>query len=142
MDYGLARIPRMSETGDWCAPVTSAKGYSVNVNVTAEQRPYVRDVLRYLTDAEMQTAMARELATIPVIDAVRNGPVVRDNPILQASLRQVEVGRPMPLAPQMRQIWDGMRGPYQLVMNGAVTPEEGARLMQEQTEKLIKDTFL
>jgi arabinogalactan oligomer/maltooligosaccharide transport system substrate-binding protein len=48
----------------------------------------------------------------------------------------------MPTAPQMRQIWDAMRGPYQLVMNGQVSAEEGARLMQEQAEKRIADTFL
>lgn len=142
VDYGLARIPRVTETGNWCAPVISAKGYSVNVNVPEEKWPYLRDLLIYLTDAEMQTQMAQELATIPVIDAVRNADVVQNNPILQASLRQVEVGRPMPLEPQMRQIWDGMRGPYQLVMNGAVTPEEGARMMQAEVEKRIKDTFL
>jgi maltose-binding protein MalE len=54
----------------------------------------------------------------------------------------MEKGRAMPVAPQMRQIWDGMRGPYQLIMNGAVTPEEGARRMQRDAEKRIADTFL
>jgi arabinogalactan oligomer/maltooligosaccharide transport system substrate-binding protein len=46
------------------------------------------------------------------------------------------------MAPQLRQVWDGMRGPYQLVMNGAVTAEEGARLMQAEVEKRIADAFL
>lgn len=142
VDYGLARIPRMSATGLWCAPMVSAKGYAVNVNLSAAKKPYVRALLEYLTGPEMQTRMAQELATIPVIDAVRESAVVQANPLLQASLRQVEVGRPMPTAPQLRQIWDGMRGPYQLVMNGAVTPEEGARLMQREVEKRIADTFL
>lgn len=142
VDYGLARIPRMDASSDWCAPVISAKGYAVNVNVNDEKLPYVHDLLVYLTGPEMQTRMAEEIATIPVIDAVRNAEVVQQNPVLQASLRQVEVGRPMPTAPQMRQIWDGMRGPYQLVMSGTITAEEGARRMQEEVEKRIADTFL
>ncbi len=142
VDYFLAPIPRISETGLWAAPYISAKGYSINANVPAERFPYVRDLLEYLTGAEMQTRMAVQLATIPVIDSVRVAPEVRNNPILQASLRQIEVGRPMPLAPEMRQVWDGMRGPYQLVMNGAVSAEEGARLMQREVEKRIRDTFL
>lgn len=142
VDYGLARIPLNTEMGLWCAPMISAKGYVVNANVPAEKLPYVRDVLEYLTSPEMQTLMAQELAAIPVIKSVRQSAVVQQNKLLQASLRQVEVGRPMPTAPQMRQIWDGMRGPYQLVMNGAVTPEEGARLMQQEVEKRIADTFL
>ncbi len=142
IDYGIAPIPRVSETGKWAAPMVAAKGYSVNVNVPDEKLPAVRAVLMYLTDAEMQRQMAADLATIPTMRTVRDSDAVRDNAELQASLETVEKGRMMPIAPQMRQVWDGMRGPYQLVMNGAVTPEEGARLMQENVEKLIADTFL
>ena len=142
VDYGLARIPKIAGTGNWSAPIVSAKGYSVNVNVPDEKLPAVRDLLMYLTGPEMQTRMAEKLSTIPVIEAVRQSDVVRENPILQASLQQVEVGRPMPTAPQMRQIWDGMRGPYQLVMSGTISAEEGARRMQREVEKRIADTFL
>jgi len=77
-----------------------------------------------------------------VIASVRESPEFKNNDFLQASLRQLEVGKAMPMAPQLRQVWDGMRGPYQLVMNGAVTAEEGARLMQAEVEKRIADAFL
>ena len=142
IDYGLARIPVMSETGLWSAPVISSKGYSVNTNLEDDLKPYVREVLVYLTDASMQRQMAERLAAIPTLASVRADSVVMANPILRASLRQVEVGLPMPLAPQLRQVWDGMRGPYQLVMNGAISAEEGARQMQAEVEKRIADTFL
>lgn len=142
IDYGLARIPVMSETGRWSAPVISSKGYSVNANLPEEVKPYVNDLLVYLTGAPMQRAMAEQLAAIPTLPEVRADSVVMNNPILRASLRQVEVGVPMPLAPQLRQVWDGMRGPYQLVMNGAISAEEGARQMQLEVEKRIADTFL
>lgn len=142
IDYGLARIPLNDESGLWSAPVISSKGYSVNVNVPDEKIPLVRRVLEYLTSPDMQAAMARELTTIPVITSVRESGVMDENPRLRQSLSQIEVSRPMPVDPKMRQIWDGMRGPYQLIMNGAVTPEEGARLMQQEVEKRIADTFL
>ena len=142
VDYAIAPLPRVSATGQWAAPMVAAKGYSVNVNVPDEKLPAVRTVLRYLTGPEMQRQMAADLATIPTIESVRDSEAVANNPQLQASLRAAEKGRMMPIAPQMRQMWDGMRGPYQLVMNGAVTPEEGARLMQENVEKLIADTFM
>jgi maltose-binding protein MalE len=142
VDYRLARIPKMSETGLWCAPFISSKGYSVNINVTEERYPVIREVLEYLTNSYMQVRMAEELATIPVIVSVRESAAVQENPILQASLRQVEVGVPMPVEPQLRQVWDGMRGPYQLIMNGAVSAREGARMMQREVEKRIADTFL
>jgi maltose-binding protein MalE len=48
----------------------------------------------------------------------------------------------MPIRPQMRQIWEGMRGPYQLVKNGAITAKEAAREMQREAEKNITDSNL
>lgn len=142
IDYGLARIPRISKTGQWSAPLVASKGYSLNANVEEEKLPYIREVLEYLTNARIQTQMAQEISSIPTITAVREDSVIQGNPILRSSLHQVEVGLPMPMAPQMRQIWDGMRGPYQLIMNGASTAAEGAKLMQEESEKRIADTFL
>ncbi|MDX1429468.1 MAG: extracellular solute-binding protein, partial [Rhodothermales bacterium] len=95
IDYGLARIPMNEETGMWCSPVVSSKGYSVNVNVPDEKLPIVRRVLEYLTSPEMQAAMARELSTIPVITEVRQSEVMEQNPRLRQSLSQIEVSRPM-----------------------------------------------
>ena len=142
IDYGLARIPRMSATGNWSAPLVASKGYSVNVNVTEEKMPFVKEVLHFLTNVDMQSGMTRNISSIPTIDSVSQDSLVQQNPVLRSSLSQVEVGLPMPIEPQMRQIWDGMRGPYQLIMNGASTAAEGARLMQAEVEKRIADTFL
>ena len=142
IDFGLARIPMISSTGNWASPLISSKGYSVNKNVDEEKLPIIQDVLEYLTNAEMQSSMAKELSTIPTILSVRSDPIIQENPILKASLNQVEVGLPMPIEPQMRQVWDGMRGPYQLIMNGASSASEGALLMQLEVEKRISDTFL
>ena len=147
--YGKAGIPYMvhtlpviKETGLHCAPMVSAKGYAINASIAPEKLPYAREVIDYLTSAEVQLRMARELATIPVHPEVLQNPELLKNPILQASIRQARLGKPMPIIPQMRMIWDGMRGPYQLVMNGAVSAEEGARLMQKNAEKLIAEMFL
>ena len=57
-------------------------------------------------------------------------------------MQQIEHGRALPIVPQMRAIWEGMRGPYQLVMNGAITAREAARRMQREAEKNIADNNL
>jgi hypothetical protein len=57
-------------------------------------------------------------------------------------MEQIAHGRPMPIRPQMRQIWEGMRGPYQLVMNGAITAKEAAHRMQREAERNIADSNL
>lgn len=141
VDIGITRIPQIIP-GVWSAPLISAKGYSVNVNVREWKLPYIREVLEHLTGLEMQREMAMQLATIPVISQILEDPEVLANPILASSKFQAEVGIPMPTLPQLRQVWDGMRGPYQLIMNGAVTPEQGAQRMQRDVQKRINDTLL
>ncbi len=138
----IAPLPKNTETGLWCAPMFSAKGYSVNVNVTQGKMPYIREVVEYLTSADVQREMAGKLLTSPVNKAVIDSPAVQQNPILQASMEQIRRAKPMPVKPQLRQIWDGMRGPYQLVMAGALTAGEGAKRMQQECEKNIADSQL
>lgn len=142
VDYGIAPLPRNEALGQWCAPMVATSGFAVSRNVAPEKLPYIRDLLVYLTSDAMQERLVERLHLIPSRRAVRASEAVRRDTLLQAMIRQVELGRPMPLEPQMRQIWDGMRGPYQLVMNGAVSPEAGARLMQQEVEKRIEDTYL
>ena len=142
VDYAIAPLPIVSETGLSAAPMVAPKGYSVNANLDPATLPYVRDLLIYLTGPAVQREMAERLSTIPTLPAVRDAVSAGGDLVLRASIDALERGRMMPVEPQLRQIWDGMRGPYQLVMNGAVTPEEGAAMMQAEVEKRIADTFL
>ena len=138
----IAPLPFNTATGLWCEPMISAKGYSVSANVKPEKFAVIRDVIDYLTSAEVQEKMALQLATTPVDKSVLASPAIKNNPALEASMEQIAHGRPMPIRPQMRQIWEGMRGPYQLVMNGAITAQEAARRMQREAEKNIADSNL
>ena len=142
VEYALAPIPFNTETGLWARPMAAAKAYSVNPAVPDWKLPAVLSLVQMLTGDRIQAQMAERLATVPVRTAVRNSPAVARNPILQQSLAQIAHSLPMPTDPRLRQIWDGMKGPYQLVMNGQVTAEAGAAMMQANAEKLIADTFM
>ncbi len=138
----IAPLPRNETTGLYCEPMISAKGYSVSTTAAAGKLPAIRELVDYLTSAAVQTEMAEQLSTTPTDRAVLASPVMQNHPALLASMEQIAHGRPMPILPQMRQIWEGMRGPYQLVMNGAITAEEAARRMQREAEKNIADSNL
>jgi maltose-binding protein MalE len=141
-DCMVAPLPLNEGTGQWCEPMISAKGYSVNASVDLSKLPVIRELIDYLTSAEVQKEMALKLFTAPVDLTVVNSPELKNNPVLVASMKQIEHGRPIPIVPQMRAIWDGMRGPYQLVMNGAITAAEAAKRMQREAEKNIADSNL
>ena len=132
---GLALLPLNTDTGLRCRPMLAAKGYSLNVNVPPEKWPFVRRVVEYLTGAEVQLRMARRLFTTPTRREVLEKADFRENPVLQLALEQAENSVPMPIAPQLRHIWDGIRGPYRRVLTGDLSPAEAARAMQKEAEE-------
>ncbi len=130
IDFGVAPLPRMTRTGLWCAPMVSPKGYSINANVREEKLPLVEMLLRYLMEPSVQLETARALNTMPTRREAVTSDFVQNDDILRNSARQIEQGRPMPVVPELRAIWDSMRPSYQAVLGGAKTPEQAARDMQ------------
>ncbi len=139
IDFGVAPLPQIRETGLWCAPMVSPKGYSLNANVPEEKRALVIELLRFLMRPDVQLQTARELWTMPTrLDAIESD-FVQTNEILKNSAIQIQRGRTMPVVPELRAIWDAMRPAYQAVLGGASTPEEAARDMQELALRKIKE---
>jgi maltose-binding protein MalE len=130
INIGVAPLPKIVSTGLWCAPMISPKGFSLNANVAAEKKHLVITLLKFLMEPEMQLETARQLNTMPTrIEAV-NSDFVQNDDILRNSMLQIERGRPMPVVPELRAIWDAMRPSYQAVLGGSKTPEAAAREMQ------------
>lgn len=141
IDIGVAPLPRITSTNLWCAPMTSPKGYSINVNVPDTKIPVVLDVLRYLLSEQCQLELVERLNTAPTRKDLYTNPIVASNEILRNSLEQIRRGRSMPVVPEMRAIWDAMRPSYQAVMGGAMTPEQAAKEMQALAIRKIRDMY-
>lgn len=139
IDIGIVPLPRINETGLWCAPMTSPKGYSINANVSPEKLPRVTDLLKYLLSEPNQLETVRNLSTAPTRKSLYLNPEVTANPILKNSLLQIQRGKAMPVVPEMRAVWDAMRPGYQAVMGGAISPEEAAKRMQLLALQKIRD---
>lgn len=139
LEIGVAPLPKITETGLWCAPMTSPKGYSININVSAKKLPLVLDVLKYLLSEENELETVKELNTAPTLKSLYQNPAIVDNEILKNSLLQILRGRPMPVVPEMRAVWDAMRPAYQAVMGGARSPEQAAKDMQALAVRKIRE---
>jgi maltose-binding protein MalE len=139
VDIGLARIPLVSATNKWPAPMISAKGYCLNVNIAGPRRDRVLHLLRFLTRPENELEFTHALSEIPSRLEARTDSLFLHDPILKASQDQISVGRPMPVNTEMRVIWDAMRPAYQSVLNGRLTPEQAARQMQKVAEQKIRE---
>jgi maltose-binding protein MalE len=141
IDVGVAPLPKITSTNLWCAPMTSPKGYSINVNVPEEKLQVVLDLLHYLLSEQNELELVRSLNIAPTRKALYHNPDVESNDILSNSLEQIRRGKPMPVVPEMRAIWDAIRPSYQAVMGGAKTPEQAAREMQELAVRKIRDMY-
>lgn len=139
IDIGIAPLPKITSTGLWCAPMTSPKGFSLNINVSSEKLPLIVDVLKYLLSEECQLETVKELQTAPTRKSLYSNPVILSNENLQNSLLQIRLGRSMPVVPELRAVWDAMRPGYQAVMGRAKTPEQAAKEMQALALRKIKE---
>ena len=138
VDFGIARIPKVSETGKWPSPLVSTKGYSININTTGEKLTETLKLMKHLTSADVQLYFTQRLNSQPSAIAALNNHKVRDNVLLQKSAEIIAVGRPMPIIPEMRAIWDALREQYQAVLGGTISPKIAARRAQENSVKQIK----
>jgi len=136
IDLGIAPIFRMPN-GEWARPMAASKGYSLNVNVPAAKRERVIDLLTFLTSTEAQSRMAVELGILPSSREAYADSAIANDPTLQASREAFELGRRMPVVPEMRVLWDVMRPGMQNVMNGVKTPADAARDMQAAATQQI-----
>lgn len=137
IDIGITRIPKIDETGEWCTPIISPLGYSLNSNLKGEKLKVVVELLKYLTSPEVELRFTRAMATIPSRKEAFSHPDVSGNELVASSIYQMQVGRPMPVVTELRWIWDAMRPSYQGIFTGNVSPEDAADAMQALAVKLI-----
>jgi maltose-binding protein MalE len=139
IDIGLARIPKIDETGLWPTPTVFPMGYCLNQNLEGEKLEVVVSLVKFLTSPEMQIKFATQFNVIPSRKEALNDKSLSDNVLLNQALDQMMVGRPMPVYTEMRWIWDAMRPAYQGIFTNQISPEAAARQMQQLAEKLIAE---
>lgn len=139
IDFGITRIPKVAATGLWPGPMVSPKGYSINVSEPAWKLPLVIKLLRFLLSPEIELEFTKKLDTLPTQVEAATSPIVQENQIVRDSDYQMEVGRPMPIVPELRAVWDAMRPSYQAVLGGTASPQEASREMQEAAVQKIRE---
>ena len=139
MHIGLARIPKIDETGLWPTPLVSPMGYSLNKNLKGEDLKVAVNLIKYLTSPEVELQFTKLSGSIPSVQSAYGDTLVTGNPLIQSAIDQLMVGRPMPVVTEMRWIFDAMRPGYQSIFTGRMTPKQAAADMQRLAEKLIKE---
>jgi arabinogalactan oligomer/maltooligosaccharide transport system permease protein len=138
IDFGIARLPMISETGQWPSPLVAAKGWSVNKNVAPEKKDALRRVLKFLTSSATQLAFTKQVSTLPSRLSARQNEIVSSDELLKSSAAIMQVGTPMPVTAELRAVWDALRIQYQAVLGGSVEPKVAAERAQLEADHQIK----
>ena len=126
VDFGIAPIPMVSSTGLWPTPLVSTKGYSINVNTKGEKLEQTKLLLAYLISPEVQLYFTKRVSSQPSSKKALESDIVKKNKLLNASANVIQKGRPMPVVPEMRAIWDALRTQYQAVLGGSINAKTAA----------------
>lgn len=136
IDIGIAPLWTLPGGGR-ATPMIASKGFSINVNCPKDQLPKVIDFVTFCTSAEAELLDADTLGVLPSNKEAWQDARITGDPILQASQKGFELGRRMPVTPEMRVLWDVMRPGLQAVMNQSKKPADAAREMQAQAVQQI-----
>lgn len=140
VDFGIARIPMISETKKWPSPLVGTTGYSLNANIKDPQHLQAAiKILKYLTSEKVQSMFTERVAVLPSNLRLRETVLVKQNPLLQISSNIMEVGTPMPVVPEIRGVWDSLRVQYQKLLANSLSPDQAAEAAQKLAESQIKD---
>ncbi len=138
LDAQVALLPTVSETRLPMAPMVAPKGYSLTTFARGESVDQSIELIEFLIGDETQRTFLTEQRILPSRLALREDRLVTEDPVMATSAQQAERGRGMPTSVAMRNVWDAMRPPYQLLMSGQLDAEEAARRMQQDAVAKIE----
>jgi len=137
-NLGVARIPKVSATGEWPKPYTAGTYFMLPIDLEGAKLDAVVDFVKFATNTNNQALMVAKLNRLPALKAALDDPLVSENEILKGSADQMVVGVPMPTVLEMRCNWDAMKPEMQSVLADTKTPEDAAAAMQAAATTCIK----
>ncbi|MEJ2558209.1 MAG: extracellular solute-binding protein [Anaerolineae bacterium] len=137
LNFGVARIPLVSATGEWPHPYTSGVYFMLPVGLEGAKLEAIKDFVTFATSPTNQALQIAKLKRLPGLKAALDDPLITQDPILKGSADQMVVGTPMPTVSEMRCNWDAMKPEMQAVLADSETPEDAAAAMQQAAETCI-----
>ena len=138
-NFMISLLPKNSKTGLFPTPMISGKYFIISSKVTDEKFPIIKEFIEFYTNKENQIKQFKVLKRLPALKEASNSDEILKDKIARISMEQILKGKPMPMAWEMRAVWDTVRNYQGLVMTGKISPEEAAKKMQAEVERKIAE---
>ncbi|OQY10340.1 MAG: hypothetical protein B6I28_01195 [Fusobacteriia bacterium 4572_132] len=140
VNFGVTRIPMVSETGKWPSPLVGPE--VVMMSSYSKDKAAAYDLIKFITSADAQAEMA-VVGHLPSRNEVYDYRNVKRNRVyeyINGFKKQAEVGSPMPTAPEMgAAIWANGNTMLSQVISGTKTSEEASAFVQEKAVESVKE---
>ena len=138
-DLAILPLPKIKAAGHYMTPLTSGKYLFLNKKLAGAKLDAAKKFSEFMVSEKVQEILIEKSKRIPVLTAMKDNKVLKSFPNMAASEQAMEHGTPMPMAVEMRAVWDAIRPQLQQVMAGKTEPKLAASLMQKDAETKIKE---
>jgi arabinogalactan oligomer/maltooligosaccharide transport system permease protein len=130
LDFALAPLPEISETGEPARPYLTVEGVLLSAHARAPEP--ARELAAHLVgeEAAVRRAVAGRQA-ITTLGALAR-PEVAEDPVLSVFADQLDRAVPMPNVPEMGKTWEPQARALRRVLRGAQSPEDAVRAAQTE----------
>ncbi|MCX7641315.1 MAG: extracellular solute-binding protein [Elusimicrobiales bacterium] len=138
-NFMIAVLPKNSKTSLYPTPMISGKYFIISSKVSGKKFQIIKDFIEYYTNKENQIKQFKELKRLPALTEAAYSKEITSDKIAKISMEQILKGKPMPMAWEMRAIWDTLRNYQGLVMTNKITVEEAVIKIQKEVERKIEE---
>ena len=128
VDFGVAPLPTVSDTGKPAAPFLTVEG--VLLSGHARQADAAAQLARHLVSEEVSVSRGRDGRQSVATLAALEHPDIANDPILGAFREQLDATVPTPNVPAMASTWEPQARALRRVLRGAQSPEDAVRAAQ------------
>jgi arabinogalactan oligomer/maltooligosaccharide transport system substrate-binding protein len=138
-DFGLCVIPKLSSTGRWPSPMVSGKYFTFSSGLKPEKLALAKRLVEFYVSRENQVKQYQTLTRLPALKAAGSAKEITSDEVSRISLDQIIKGRPMPMATEMRAVWDSARNYMGLATTKKLDIDTAVKKMQENTDRKIAE---
>lgn len=138
-NFMISNIPMNSKTALYPTPMISGKYFIISSKVSSEKFKIIKEFIEFYTNKDNQIKQFKELKRLPALVEASKSKEIQSDPIAKASMEQLLKGKPMPMAWEMRAVWDTLRNYQGLVMTDKMTPQQAAEKIQKEVERKIEE---
>lgn len=138
-NFGISLIPQNSKTGLWPAPMVSGKYFMISSGLKPEKKELLKKLINFYVSEKNQIRQFKEISRLPALKSAGKAKIIKNDAAASISLKQIEKGKPTPMATEIRAVWDSMRNYLGEVMSNRMTTDTAVKRMQEVAEKRIEE---